>query len=325
MRYIIGVDGGGSQTCAVLVDDLGRVLGIGRSGSANHQTVGLSKALKSIRTAIRSALTQAKVKSDAVTYVQYCLAGADREKDFEILRIGLSSLPYRSWGVVSDAWEGLRAGTEDNVGVSVVCGTGTNAIGRDPLGNQVQVGGFGYPFGDAAGGSFLAVEAFRAAVRDWEGRGSPTDLTKRVPELLALPDMEAVFNHFLDTEAHIPLDLAVVVHEAATAGDVVSQQLLATMGRELGWAAIAVLDRLGHWEGLAEIPVILVGSVFQKGRSQFLLKAMAETVQSRFARARLKILDVAPVYGAVLLGWDHEMIAPAPQLKDELVQWEDWK
>ncbi len=95
------------------------------------------------------------------------------------------------------------------------------------------------------------------------------------------------------------------------------------MGAELGYAAIAVLARLGDWEGVPEIPVILVGSVFQKERSPFLLEAMGQTLESRFAKARLRILDVAPVYGAVLLGWDHQMIAPAPQLKEQFVQWED--
>lgn len=73
-------------------------------------------------------------------------------------------------GIVSDAWYGLRSGTSDYVGVSLVYGFGTNAVGQNRDGLEVQVGGFGCLFGDTAGGRDLAHDALllsrSVAVRD---------------------------------------------------------------------------------------------------------------------------------------------------------------
>src|SRR5438477_365687 len=42
VRYFLGVDGGNSKTLAVVADETGRVLGVGRAGGSNHQGIGLS-------------------------------------------------------------------------------------------------------------------------------------------------------------------------------------------------------------------------------------------------------------------------------------------
>lgn len=303
MGYVMGIDGGGSQTTAVMADESGCVVSIGRSEGANHQGIGMEGASQHLVEAVEGALSQAGVGRDGVDFFQYGLAGADRDRDFAILRDGLGRLPYGPWEVVSDAWEGLRAGTDDFVGVSVVCGSGTNAVGRNRRGHEVQVGGFGYLFGDTAGGRDLAHEGFRAAVRSWQRRGPATVLTDLIPARFGLRDMEQVYNHCLDNDTPIPLDLAILVHRAAEAGDVVAQGMLQYMGRELGLAANAVLDHLGIDD--EPMPIVLVGSVVQKGQSRFLLNALEDTVLGRFDAAYLRMLDVPPVYGAVLLALDH--------------------
>lgn len=299
---LIGVDGGGSQTTAVVTDTVGHPLGVGRSGGANHQGIGADASVAHIGEAITEALKQAQAVPTDVVFVQYGLAGADREHDFRILKPALARLPFSRWEVVSDAWIGLRAGTSNYVGVSVVCGSGTNAVGRDAHERQVQVGGFGYEFGDTAGGRHLALEGFRASVRAYQGRGPATILTTLVAEYLGLESMDAVYNHFLDCDTPIPLELAEVVHEAASIGDAVATKLLIDMGRELGIAACAVMDQLSFSE--TPIPIVLVGSVVQKGQSPHLLGALSTTVASRHPNAYLKPLEVSPVFGAIGLALD---------------------
>lgn len=53
----IGVDGGGTTTRAVVVDEKLQVLGRGESGSSNHYSVGLERAVHHIEAATRDALT----------------------------------------------------------------------------------------------------------------------------------------------------------------------------------------------------------------------------------------------------------------------------
>ena len=322
MSYVVGVDGGGSQTTAVVADLDGRLIAKGRAGGSNHQGPGIDEALRQVRRAVDAALDAAQVPASAVEFVQYGLAGADRPRDFEILRPALATLPFADWDVVSDAWQGLRAGTDDYIGVSLVCGSGTNAIGRNAQGREVQVGGFGYVFGDFAGGHDVAVETFRAAVRSWQRREEATVLTERVAAYLGVPDMEAVYNKFLDEDLAVPLSLALVVHQAADAGDAVSQRILGQMGFELGLAANAVLDHL-HVGSQESLPVVLVGSVLQKGKSPFLLEALDDTVKIRYPQVFLSQLDVPPVFGSVLLALDRLGREAAPSARETFKGWEE--
>ncbi|MCY0878534.1 MAG: ATPase [Firmicutes bacterium] len=302
MRYVLGIDGGGSQTTAVVADERGFPVGWGSAGGANHQTVGLERAVQALAQAADEALARAGLGSRDIGMTHYGLAGADRPRDFEILNGGLATLPFHPWSVTSDAWMGLRAGSPQNVGVAVVCGSGTNAVGRDAAGHQVQIGGFGYAFGDTAGGHHLAVETFRAAVRAWQRRGPRTRLEELVPQHLQRPNMSAVYDDWLDSGAEIPLSLAELAHQAADQGDEVARALLREMGEELGMAARAVLDHLDPWPG--PVPVVLLGSILQRGRNPGLLNALAEAVRLSYPSAELKILSVRPVYGAVLMALD---------------------
>lgn len=321
MRYILGVDGGGSKTYAVVVDENGNKLGSGVAGCGNHQVRGVECAITHISNAVKSALTESSLQPGDVTFVQYGLAGADREKDFQILRPALAALPFQNWDVVCDTMEGLRSGSMDNTGVVLVCGSGTNAMGRNREGNMVQTGGFEYLYGDAAGGHFLAREAFRAAVRSWELREAPTVLTELIPKRFGMHDMAEVYNDFLDRDVtSVPADLTVLLHEAARLSDQVARNILRRTGRELGLAANSVIRRLGGFGG-EEIPVVTVGSVIQKGRSEDLLDSLLETVHSKNPEAKLVIPEMAPVYGAVLLGMDHLGIPVLDAMYEKFVQY----
>ncbi|MCY0899407.1 MAG: ATPase [Firmicutes bacterium] len=311
MRYVLGVDGGGSQTTAVVADELGFPLGWGKAGGANHQSVGIDQAIDQVWRAASDALRVAQLTPEAIALAHYGLAGADRPHDFAILKPALQTLPFAVWDVTADAWIGLRAGTSDYVGVSLVCGSGTNAVGRDPAGHEVQIGGFGYAFGDTAGGHHLAVETFRAAVRAYQRRGPETLLTHWVPMHLGMSDMEAVYNTWLDTGRAIPLSLALVAHQAADAGDAVARRLLREMGEELGRAANAVLAHLDVWAG--PIEVVLVGSIVQKGKHLEVLGGCELTIRQQYPQAVLRPLAEQPVYGAVLMALDAIKARPDPR------------
>mgnify|MGYP001473407850 CR=1 FL=1 len=308
MTLILGVDGGGSKTRAVVTDTEGNILGEGRAGCGNHQMNGIDAALAEIRAACEQAVRAAGAEPDVIAAVCYGLAGADRDADFAVLRPALATLPYRNWDVVCDTMTGLRTGSPDGVGVVLVCGSGTNAAGRNARGETVQTGGFGYLYGDAAGGSHMAELTFRAAVRSWELREIPSRLTRDVPAWFGFGTMEQLVNDLLDRAIdQVPPDLTLVLHRAADAGDELAIRLLADTGHELGLAAASVILRLGGPAAFGErpIPVVLTGSVLQKGRNPHLLGALEKTLRDKTgAPFQLVMPEIEPVFGAVLLAMD---------------------
>ncbi|MEK3889203.1 N-acetylglucosamine kinase [Bacillus sp. FSL K6-3431] len=304
MPILMGVDGGGSKTYSVITDEHGYQLGKGISSGANYQTIGIDKAIKNIKDSIESALMSASLKYDDIDYVQYGLAGADREKDLLIINEGLRTINFQNWGLVCDTMEGLRIGSPDYTGVVLVCGTGTNAAGRNKLGQMVQIGGLGNLYGDGAGGSSMAEETFRAAIRSWELRERPTILTKTVPSYFGFENVPDMFNTFLDDEVYnVPNELTIVLHQAAYEGDEVAIRILEETGKELGLAASSVIHKLGNLE--EPTPIVLTGSVLQKGQSKHLLESLRSTVESVHEHIKLVIPKMEPVYGSLLLAMDH--------------------
>ncbi|WP_337098557.1 N-acetylglucosamine kinase [Paenibacillus sp. YIM B09110] len=300
MNYYLGIDGGGSKTLAVVTDRSGHVIGRGVSGCGNHQ-IGVELADGSIRAAIHAAMVQANVKHEDIAFATFGLAGADREADFQILRPMVAAMGFEHYQIVCDTVIGLRAGTKQQDGVVVICGSGTNCYGVNALGEELQIGGFGYSFGDFGGGGDLAVEAFRAVIRAWEGREKPTALTELTLDMLGFDTVEAMFHAYLDEYKRAPHTLAKLLFEAADR-DEAARAILQRQGRELGISASAVIRRLNMSHDTFDL--VMVGSVLTRGDSRYIKPYIEEQVKAVAPHCTLRVLEMEPVAGAILLAME---------------------
>ncbi|MGI6141374.1 MAG: N-acetylglucosamine kinase [Caldicoprobacterales bacterium] len=304
MSYYLGVDGGGSKTIAVVSDSKGQILGRGKSGCGNHQ-LNPETARRSITEAVETALKQAALEKSAITFALFGLAGADREEDFRILIPMISKLGFKKSEIVCDTVIGLRAGTIQPYGIVLVCGSGTNSYGVNRAGENLQVGGFGYVFGDFGGGYSLAEEVFRAVIRSWEGRGAKTKLTDATIRILGFNSVETMFNAFLNEKRNIPHELSRLLFDVGS-DDEVALSILKKQGTELGLAACAVIKRLCMEQD--SFDVVLVGSILTRTDNQYLISVIEQTVKATAPRCTLRKLTVEPVMGSVLLAMERSGI-----------------
>ncbi|MGQ5393701.1 N-acetylglucosamine kinase [Paenibacillus sp. M.A.Huq-84] len=309
MPFILGVDGGGSKTYTVIVDEKGNKIGSGVAGCANHQIVGVEPAIAHIKESVELALQSAGLTYSDIAFAEYGLAGLDRDRDYALMRPALEAIPFSRCDMVCDTMEGLRTGSPRNVGVVLICGSGSNAAGRNEAGATVQVGGNGYLYGDSVGSSYMATTMFREAVRSWEGREIASTLPDKLLRYFGYSSMETLIDDFLDRGIYQIREgwLTVSLHEAADDGDALAIRILRDAGKELGIAGNAVIRKLGGFNSQT-IPIVLVGSVIQKGRSPFLLDELRKTIEAENPSIELIIPEMAPVYGAVLLAMDHLQI-----------------
>lgn len=300
MNYYLGLDGGGSKTLAVVTDEQGRIMGRGLSGCGNHQ-VQVELARRSIQQASGEAMKQAGITRSQISYAMFGLAGADREADFQVLRPMIADMEFPQHGIVCDTEIGLRAGTRQADGVVLVCGSGTNCYGINKQGESLQVGGFGYMFGDFGGGGELAVEVFRTVIRAWEGRENSTLLTEAVLQTLDYPSVERLFHDYLDRGARAPRHLTKLLFQVAEQ-DEAAREILQRQGRELGKAAAAVIGKLGMMQDRFDL--VLVGSVLTRGDRRFITPQIEEMIMPLAPGCRLRRLTMEPVAGAVLLAME---------------------
>ncbi|WP_276353685.1 N-acetylglucosamine kinase [Cohnella caldifontis] len=304
----MGMDGGNSKTICVIADGTGRVLGVGRSGNGNHQN-GVEEMKANVNRALDEALAAAGVGRADIAAACIGLAGADRPADYEILNPIAAAMGLRRVQVVCDTYIGLRAGADRPHGVVLVCGAGTNAMGRNLRGEEFQLGGFGYRYGDFGGGLILSEEAFRAVIRADEGRAEPTQLTRRVLERLGYASVEAMKHDFLDRDLQVPVHLVMALFQAAREGDAAAIGLLERQGEELAMSAKAVIGKLGM--GGETFPVVLVGSILTRAQGEpWTIRPLKEALAKLAPKAWIVKLDVEPVIGAVLAAMDgagHEL------------------
>src|SRR5215213_914831 len=82
---LIGIDGGGTHTLALLADAAGTVLGRGLSGPSNIQAVGEESALVQLDVAVGRAFESAKLPREKVTAACLGLAGIDLTEGLDVI------------------------------------------------------------------------------------------------------------------------------------------------------------------------------------------------------------------------------------------------
>ncbi len=268
-KLVLGIDGGGTRTTALLAsssasrsDGSLEILGRGVSGPSNHQAVGQSRALQSLREAIDQAFSAAGISRGEVAAVCLGLAGADRPADRAMLSAWAADCQIaRKVRIENDASLVLAAGTPLGWGVAVIAGTGSIALARNAAGQVARAGGWGYLFGDEGSGYAIALAGLRAVVRAADRRGPPTAMT---PQFLARLNVEnenslvhAVYGAGLDRPAIAAL--ADIVTEAAVCDDRVAKSILDQAARELADAAIAAVRAIEFPS--TRIPLATAGSL----------------------------------------------------------------
>ncbi|MFO0960645.1 MAG: BadF/BadG/BcrA/BcrD ATPase family protein [Isosphaeraceae bacterium] len=139
---ILGIDGGGTSTTALLADSQGRILGRGTAGPSNAKAVGVEAARRALDGAIVAAFQDAGIDRSPAPVACFGLAGFDRPEDHALLR-GWSSAEL--WAerlvLVNDGELVLAAGTPEGIGVGVISGTGSIAVGKGRDGRMSRAGG----------------------------------------------------------------------------------------------------------------------------------------------------------------------------------------
>jgi N-acetylglucosamine kinase-like BadF-type ATPase len=298
MTFVLGVDGGGSKTHAVVADATGEVLGISVRGPSNWEEIGLARAADTLERVVTAALTDAGLAAGDLSASVFGVAGVDWDSDQ--VRLGNILTPLRLGGareIVNDAQVALRAGTRRPWGVVVVAGTGTVVAGRNQHGRTFRTLGLGPYFGDYGGGSDISESAILAVSEAYLGKGPATALAevlcaharvRSVPELLELIARE---------QDDLPY-IAQEVVEVAESGDEVARSIVKHAGRELGRNAALVASRLDMADTSFEL--VLAGGMFQAAGAM-LTDPLLAVAREGMAGATPVHLSVPPVMGALAM------------------------
>jgi len=302
-QLVVGVDGGGTKTRAVVLDG-NRVLGEGEAGPSNPLRVGISNGATAIREAIDKACAAAMVHRDDLAAVGVGLAGVRRMdirarmRDVLAEKLGIENIE-----IVSDGDIALYGATDGHPGIVVISGTGSISVGMSRQGKRAYAGGWGPVAGDEGSGSWIARRALQAVARATDERGPRTSLTKAACEFfqVSTPDdlSTAIYAPSMTNDRIAAFSKRVI--ETAQDGDQVASEILEDAGKELGRAANAVIRKLKMEQD--RFQVTFIGGVFAAG--EFVIAPLREQIMRVAKRAFIANPSFSPTVAAGRMAQEH--------------------
>lgn len=295
--HVLGLDAGGTKTICLLADADGRTIGRGHGGAANLQTEGELQVEKVLHAVIDQA-----IDGRAVPIAALCLgmAGADRHDDAAIVRAVLRRLGFRHDAlVVNDALVALVAGAGDGPGIVIVSGTGSIVYGVDQHARAARAGGWGFMLGDEGSGYWIGRHALIAALRERDGQGPKTLLTRLVCDHFQVTSPNLVVRQVYDQGLR-PQSIAALgglVEHARDEGDVIAAEIVAQAAQHLTHGALSVASRLAMRGD--QFTTVLAGGMFRA--IPWLAEDVGRRMRDVAPRCRVAPLGVEPAQGAVQL------------------------
>ena len=219
---LIGIDGGGTKTEAVLFDETGRVLGRHRAGPCNPNLLGFEASAARVKDIVDS-LTQGESRTVAAIYVGtagiFTKDDGPRFADAVSCACGVERVKCEN-----DVMNVVAAATDADRCVAGVSGTGMIVYAKEP--NRVtRLDGWGYLLGLGGSGYDIGRDVIRATVGESEVTSPATALTPLV-ERKAGRTLEGLVLEVYRHEPAFVASFAPLAFEADATGDEVAKSIL---------------------------------------------------------------------------------------------------
>lgn len=302
MRYILGIDQGGTKTVAILADGQGRILGYSVGDGAYYPSDGMEHTMSIIRDVSCRAAKVSGVSLSAVEFAVIGMTGMDFPCQQDPLTAELKqTLGMENVLVVNDCIIAMYGGTRCRTSAVICAGTGLNMAVRAG-GDKEFIYGF-YIEEKTQGGSALAKRAVRKVFDSELGLCAPTRLTelflkefhaKDPDDLLYLSETDPTF--YTQAKLLVPQIISVAADE-----DEITNRLLEEMSAEMTGYLICGLRKL-HLQ-TSPLDVVLSGSVL-KGTGNLFTEYLRESILKSAPNATVVSARYEPAVGAVVMALD---------------------
>lgn len=301
MKTFLGVDGGGTKTSFLLIDETGRVLASHLEGPAYYLEIGLDELRRMLARGIEQTLRQGQVREEDLSYTFLGLpAYGEDSKLLPALDAAPSQvLPHGRYQCDNDmvcGWAGALAGAD---GINIVSGTGSIAYGEF-AGRRARAGGWGELFSDEGSSYWLAREGLRLFSRMSDGRSPRGPLYGHVRRHFALEsDLDlcaAIYGKDITQRSQFA-QLSRLLTAAAGEGDQAALGLFERAAQELADIVDAIRRQL-RIPADTSIPVSSSGGMFQPGN--ILREALGSELRRRSPQYRFLEARLPPDVGAAI-------------------------
>jgi glucosamine kinase len=302
-QIVIGIDGGGSKTHAIVADESGTTLGEGFAGGSALRPGDEESSADIIVLAAREALEKAGMSDATARVLCVGVAGAGRDEPREALTKALVAQDIATEIVVqTDYGIALDDAFGDGAGVLLIAGTGSVAFGRSPAGSTARCGGWGPVIGDEGSGAWIGRRALSIVSAASDGREAQTALTGAILTAAEVNEVAELIPWAAKASRDEIAGLARIVFNVADNGDLRANALVSIAVEEL-MLHIRALSQQLFGDERAAVPVALAGGMMKKGTT--LRKRLEHRLRAAVPGAQVRSGDIVPARGAVRAALRH--------------------
>ncbi len=291
MNYYLGIDGGGTKTHAVLIDENFNIVYDEKFEGSHIITAGDEKFVNIMSTIYDQ--TQ-KISTGNIKHIFCALAGYgefvdDNNRIEKQLKKSFQDTPFKVLNDSVGVWAG---GLLCDNGIGVIAGTGSCCCGIVDN-TYYRVGGWGYLAGDEASAYWIALKAVNAYMRMFDGRMKPTILQQEIETEFNLNETTNVLDLIyrkMDRSRPQIATIAKCCSSAAEKGCEVSIQILHEAANEIFEHIQTTANKM---QLDSVIPVTYTGGVFNS-------KIFKQKLQENFEHTKENYQLVEPITNAAV-------------------------
>jgi N-acetylglucosamine kinase-like BadF-type ATPase len=300
MKYLIGIDGGGTKTDCAIADLSGKIIYQTVGKPSNFLIIGVKETVANLFAVIEECLFELKGDFSDVKQIVIGVAGAGRKDDAELLEMSFKDyadnegIHFKGVRVVSDAQVALEGAFPDSAGCILIAGTGSILFGKDDKGNIHRVGGFGRLIGDEGSGYCIGRKALNAVSKDIDGRGEKTVITELVNNKIDFGVSDKLVNKVYKEKLDIASIAKIVIH-AAENSDRAANKILSDEADEL----VLHLKSILHKIPVKKLDVSLSGSLIDN--KNFYSDLLKKKIKESLPQIKIVKPSLSPVSGSILI------------------------
>lgn len=294
-EYKIGVDGGGTKTELVLLDESGAEVGRHLAPGCNPSQIGPEQARTIVTTALAALLAESRIENSKskilTTHLYMAGAGAFWQE------VAASLTGYGRVVTGPDSVPVLELATAGAPGLVLHAGTGSFVAIRSPDNTVHYAGGLGWKFGDPGSGFDIGRRALGLALLELQAARatSVSPLAEALRVHTGLADYPANSRFFYNDAganakiaAFAPLVIALAEQDCGPA-----QQVVADSITDLARLADQVIHR--HFPSpTARLPCGVSGRILNSVPAAFALRSLASKL---YWPVELRFMDTPPIEG----------------------------
>lgn len=266
MTYVIGIDGGGTKTTAVMADATGTIIASTTGGPTNPNLIPTEELHHTLDTLLKQLESQAMAYYKKVSFLFAGISGAGVEQSrTELFRILTELVPSTiAIQVEADTINALYSGTYGKPGIVQIAGTGSITYGINNKSQHDRVGGWGYLFGDEGSGFDIGRQGIMAVLKADDARGSETMLSNRMYTFFDVKNARDLIQKIYT--ATVPKNeispLSQIVFQAYKENDAVAVAIIESVAKEISYSIKTLYQKLFEKDEI--VKVVLCGGVFNE-------------------------------------------------------------